>query len=103
MDIAIGERRPVVEDEFRSILGAAAGQDFLVKPLVFPALEAGGFVLHQITTHREIRLRKGQGVFVIRGSAHDGGRTLAMPSSGVNHGKQPEIAPACATLCSRPW
>ena len=87
MDIAIRERRPVVENEFRSILGAAAGKDFLIQPHIFPPLEAGGFVLHQITAHREIRLRKGQGVFVIRGSAHDGAQTLAMRSSGVNHGK----------------
>jgi hypothetical protein len=32
-------------------------------------------------------LWKSQGVFVIRGSAHDGARTLAMHFCGVNYGK----------------
>jgi hypothetical protein len=35
------------------------------------------------------RLRESQGVFVIRGGAHDGARTLAMAPHGVNHWKAP--------------
>ena len=71
VDVAIGEGRAVVENEFRRLGRAAAGEDFLVEPVGFPAREAGGFVLHQISPHRESRLRESQRVFVIRCGAHE--------------------------------
>ena len=71
-----------MEDEFRGVLGAAAGDDSLIKPLGFPAREAFGFVVHQIPPHREGRLGESQGVFVVRGGfAHDGDAEATKPGA----------------------
>ena len=86
VDVAICERRAVMKNELRGVLRAAAGKNFRVKSPAFPALQTRRFVLHQVPPHRESRLRESQGVFVIRGGAHDGARKLAMGPGGVNHG-----------------
>ena len=72
VDIAVGERRAVVEDEIGCACGLAGGGDFRVKAGFFPNREALWLVLHEIPAHRESRLGQGQRVFVIRGIAHGG-------------------------------
>ena len=72
VDIAIGEGRAVVEDEIGCAGGLAGGGDLRVESGFLPNLEALRLVFHKIPAHREICLRQGQRVFVIRGGAHGG-------------------------------
>ena len=53
MDVAIGKRRAVVQDEF--LRAGAGGLDFFVKLGRLPFLQAFRFARHQIGLHRESR------------------------------------------------
>ncbi len=72
VDVAVGERRAVVEDEIGRTGGFAGGGDFRVEAGFFPNRETLRLVLHKIPAHGETCLWQGQRVFVIRGGAHGG-------------------------------
>jgi len=85
VDVAVGEGRAVVEDEGRRLLGAAALDDFLVKPGLLPNRETLRLVLHEVPAHRERGLRQQQRVFEWGVGTHWRARTLATGPRGVNH------------------
>ena len=72
VDVAVGERRAIVEDEIGCSGGFAGGDDLVVESGFFPNLQTLRLVFHEIPAHGEARLRQCQRVFVIRGGAHSG-------------------------------
>ena len=63
MDVAVGVRRAVVEDEQRRAFRALA--QLLVEAHLLPALEPSGLGLGQARLHREVGRRQEQGAAVI--------------------------------------
>ena len=63
MNIAVGERRAVVQDEFR--FAFARGLDGLIKINRLPFLETLRFAGHQIGFHGKVRLRQIQCILVV--------------------------------------
>ncbi len=70
VDVAIGIRRAVVEDEFRLALPRLG--EALVKPYVLPAGEQLRLFLRQSAAHRKIRARQEKALGII-------GRTFRKP------------------------
>ena len=67
MDISIGERRAIVEDELRSPLSGLL--DCSVETLPLPSCQQLGFTLRKTGFHREGGFGKSDGILV---AAHDG-------------------------------
>src|SRR5471032_2556008 len=63
MDVAVGVRRPVVQDELRPALGG--GADFLVHPFILPLLDPLRLAFGEVAAHGEGRVGKVQRVLVI--------------------------------------
>jgi len=63
MDITVGERRAVMQNEELAIF--ARFLDLLIKAAFVPHLEQLGLARRQIRLHRKIRARQIEGVFVI--------------------------------------
>jgi hypothetical protein len=78
VDVAIGERRPVMQDKFIGV--SAASLDFLVEFASFPLLQAFRLARDEVGSHREIRARQIECVFVI----HYRTRKLTAVKKGVN-------------------
>ena len=67
VDVAVGERRAVVQDEF--LRARALGLDFRIKPGGFPFLQPLRFPRDQVGLHREIGARQIQCVFVVHAAS----------------------------------
>src|ERR1035437_9097051 len=80
VDIAVGEGRAVVQDEF--FFARARRLDFFVKLRAFPFFQTFRLARDEVGLHREIRAREIQGVFV-RGR-HFRTQTLAAGKMSVN-------------------
>ena len=72
VDVAVRERRAIVEDVIGRAGGSAGRSDLGVEAGLFPNIEALRLVFYEIPTHREARLRQWQRILVIRGGAHGG-------------------------------
>ena len=64
MDVAIRERRSVVQHEKRR--ADPRIENLPVEPSGLPFRKPLGLALHEIGLHREVRLWQQQGVFVVR-------------------------------------
>ena len=72
MDVAVGVRRAVVQDEFLAALRGCA--QLLVEVALLPARENLRLALRQAGAHREIRLRQKQRFGIIALGLRHGGR-----------------------------
>ena len=90
VDLAVGVRRAVGEDELGCI--AARVAQLLVKPFVLPLLDPAGLALGQVAAHRERRVRQVQGGAVV-------GRCFGV--LGVGHGSVTPVGPARSSRGNR--
>ena len=72
MDIAVGERRAVVEDELG--LARAGGANLRVNLVSLPAGEALRFARDEVGLHGEVRARQIQRVLVVHEQLKERGR-----------------------------
>ena len=64
VDVAVGVRRAVVQDEFRAVCGG--GADLLVQLVFLPFRDPAGFAFRQVAAHRKRRVRHVDRVTALR-------------------------------------
>ena len=81
VDVAVGERRAIVQDKFFGTVACAL--DFLVEFFLLPLFELLWFAGDEVGLHREVRPRQVQSVFVVHCHSQ-GRRTLSAVLKSVN-------------------
>src|SRR5438105_10147922 len=81
VDVAVGERRAIVQDKFFGT--GARGLDFIVELFFLPLFQTPGFTRDEVGLHREVRPRQVQGVFVVHRHSQ-GRRTVSAVLKSVN-------------------
>ncbi len=91
VDVAIGERRAVMQDELRA--SGSLLHDALIKATRFPFGQALGLASDEIRLHGEVGLRQADGVFVVLLGwglgAHDG--KWSMETSAAGRGSKESV------------
>src|SRR5439155_10534220 len=80
VDVAVGERRPIMQDEYLSILSRSL--DLLVEPRFLPHFQQLWLARGKVRLHRKLCPRQIQRFFVIL--AHDGRAPLRSIRASTN-------------------